>query len=1729
SMSTEGLPLGIGYTVEETGHDGYVIESWTDNTGTITKEGTGAVAECTNKKIEGKTHLEATKSINNWGKAKSFTFELTAGTNNAGVDTPMPSDAEDGVAQKTVNKGDTSLTAVFGDMVFEKAGVYNYTIKECEPDGGFDEGTTNKKDGVTYDIDHHDVVVTVTDEDGDGEFEFDIKYDESGSLVITNTYAAEGEAVIVANKVFSNWGAKESFNFTLTPVDGAPMPKVNGVEAAEVTKAATETASANFGTIKYEEADTYEYEIREEVPDTAKNKDGVTWAQATDEQKEAGGFVDKGITYDGKTHTVVVKVEDKNHDGKLTTEVKYDGEVTNAATITNEYDANGEIDLKAQKAIQGRTFQEGDEWTFTVSGPEGAEIPMPEHTSVTVRPKSGELIAVDFGKIEYKLKDAGTAEEPKEYTYTITESGEIDGVKNDTEKTVVVTVIDNGDGTLNITKDPADEDGPTFTNKYTSKGETELEATKDFDDWGAKGSFDFTLTPVGNSPMPKVGGVEAASVTKPATQNVPANFGEIEYTAEDTYEYIIKEEVPNGVDAQHPTKDGITYDTTEHHVFVAVTEHDPKDGKLEVVVTYDPEGDTQVISNRYSAKGTADLEVTKAIEYWGGAESFGFTLTAGDNNAGDGVETPMPKVDGTVDPTAEATKADPVAKFGTITYVKPGVYNYTLTEDIPDDAENADKVKWVDATDDEKAAGGFVKDGITYDSAEHTVTVTVTENDPKNGKLNTAVKYDGETDLSITNTYDAEGSTTIDGIKHMENRDFQQGDEFTFTIAAVDNAPLRVDDTSVTITPTSGNDQTFSFGDISYTLDDLKGEDGKYLEEKSFTYTITEECSDSNITVPDPETVVVTVKDNKDGTLDVTAEYSFKDGKFVNKYDASGELDIEVTKEIENRDFQEGDEWTFTLSAEEADAPLPPAEERSKTITPVNGNLATVEFPTIEFTLAHDKDKTYHYKVTETGTVQGVENDPVDAKTITVEISDNGTGELQIDKTIDGDQIKFVNTYDASGSKKIEGVKTMENRDFQEGDEWSFEVVAIGENADTAPLPKNNPVTITPEEGQTADLDFGDIGFDLSDVGKTYHYEVIETGEIDGVKNDTKVHKFDITVADKPAGQKDGKLIVTKTDIGEGLEFTNTYDAKGEAEIGFTKKLSTGDKPVAGKYTFELRDKDDVKIDEASNDADGKVKFAKLTYGLDDAGETFEYKIVETSPAGPGWTNAEPIDITVTVDEDEDDGKVDGVLGTTVAPDIETAEMVNNYRATGKAELFAIKDLTGRDLEREQFEFKLEKQKADGTYEEIQTVKNGNKADTAKAVFDQIEFEYDPAKKIDETGEHVYRISEIVPDDAENADGVTWANANDSQKSAGGFVKDGITYDSTAQTITLTVTDNEEGKLIVTYDGAEEFGGAVFENAYDAKGLITLEGTKSFKYGDFGGAEFTFSIYKKAEFDEAGAREDRSNASGLTPVATASTAYAEIDEDGVAHFTFDDIEYTLDQLKLDGGVKDEDGNYSKSYEYVVVEDIPETAKPKTIDGKDVFYDKEADIQYDGKIIDFTVDVKDDGKGELKTTKSDEEVTFDFENEKRYTNLYLTKHIDKLIGEDTAEEYVNATIVFRLTYHDPVINDDVTRDVSVMFDKKSVTAKTVEVEKIPIGTTVTVSEVYTSNYGKLDPTKVTMTEVEQGVPFYEVELKNTNTNRRTGGGAINHVAPGEEDNYTIIDRVTEASQMDQRPS
>ena len=343
--------------------------------------------------------------------------------------------------------------------------------------------------------------------------------------------------------------------------------------------------------------------------------------------------------------------------------------------------------------------------------------------------------------------------------------------------------------------------------------------------------------------------------------------------------------------------------------------------------------------------------------------------------------------------TIEPTSGSSVAlDFGKISYTEKDIgktYVYTVTE------------------------SGEIA-GVT-NSAAKTATVTVT--DKGDGTLTVINSLNTEA-MVLVNTYEAVGDTTLTATKTIVNRNFQEGDSWMFMVTATEGAPMP-EKTEITIEPTSGSSAALDFGKISYTEEDIG---------KTYVYTVTESGEIAGVTNSAARTATVTIADNGDGTLAVSNSLDTEPMVLVNTYGAEGEITLTATKAIENRAFQAGDRWTFTVTAADG-VPMP--EQTTITITPTAGTRAAVNFGTIRYTEA-DIGNTYTYTITETGRVANVENDT--PKTVNITVTDNGDGTLNVTRAGNEDP-RFVNVYiePERETVTVQGRKTWIDQDNARG------------------------------------------------------------------------------------------------------------------------------------------------------------------------------------------------------------------------------------------------------------------------------------------------------------------------------------------------------------------------------------------------------------------------------------------------------------------------------------------------------------------------------------------------------------------------------------------------------------------------------------------------------------------------------------------------------------------------
>ena len=1432
--------------------------------------GTAGKLEIENTFSAAKASIEATKDFGDfdWAKAgDGFTFELKA------LDgAPMPGGTSGTVMTGTATE--SNKTVNFGEIAYDTAGNYKYTI--TEQNGG--------KDGVTYDTTPHNVIVAVT-KANDNTLSTNVYYDAveaadgtvtgAARLSIENSFTPV-TADIDVTKNFTGrkdnaWNDDDEFEFTLTPVNNAPMPaakksvltKLAGLLGAEADNTATvkvtkdsEDYKETFGTVTYEETGTYEYIITE-----------------TNDKKD-------GITYDVNQHKVVVTVTKDPETNALTAEVKYDGSDT--LTVNNTY-ASTKAQLQATKSFAD--WGKADSFEFTLSAKGDAPMPADAENGKVVRTVTRDAVTAIFGEIEYLT--AG------EYEYVIKETkGDADGVTYDTaEHKVVVSVTKESDETtgrneLKATVKYDDKDILIITNTFKSSNGITLQATKDFADWGKADTFTFNLKADENAPMPKDdegNEVKSLTVTK---VNPTAVFGSVTFDAVGEYTYHITE-VNDG-------KDGVSYDTSDHTIVVSVTKDD--NNNLTAAAAYDKDKESVVITNTY-APAKAALQASKDFNEWGKASSFTFNLAAGKATYADGSAegtSPMPGTAATISATATQTAA---AVFGEITYEKAGTYEYTITE-VNDGVP-----------------------GVSYDTTAHKVVVTVTKADDATNKLTASVKYDDGTSLQIRNTY---SSATSDEIKVTKQiNDWGKADKFTFNIAAItDGAPMPDNTTAEATT----NSRVANFGAITYETNGV------------YRYTITEVNGGADGVEYDttPHEVVVTVSKADDATNKLTATVTY-DGQpsltITNKFTpVTTDNEIEVTKNF--ADWGKADSFTFDLAAVTPGAPLPQVDGKDVTeATAIKDDPDTDENESIaKFgKITFEKAGRYEYTITErNGGADGVSYDITPHNVVvTVTKADDATNKLKAEvKYDDKDSLTVTNTYTSVPTDEPIAVTKAFN-DWDKADRFTFDLAAVTPGA---PLPQVDGKDVT-EATATKDkmtAEFGKITFEKAG---TYEYTITErNGGADGVSYDTTPHNLVIVV--KKADDATNALTVDSVlyDGAEKLTVNNTYtslEMPADKQLRVTKAISGRGWLDNDEFEFTLAPASEgapmpekttavATKDDPSTEADECTAiFDPMTF---EKTGTYEYTITEVDGRKGGLTyDTKSYKVTVVIDKKNDATNalfVKSVLYENSDGEAASDELIvmNDYEAKGTATFDAKKILQGRDLKEGEFRFELKK---DGTAVGTPVA---NAAD-GSVTFSGVNFIKNKYK--DETGDYTFTISEVVPDEKLG----------------------GVKYSTDVAAISVSVTDDGKGNLIVKYDGKDKAPTPEFVNTYEATGTLDFSGLKKLRNGNLKDRKFEIELVqveKKFIILEKEEQIQKTSVGGSEEGVTVDG------EDSSAEFKFDSITFT----------KNKDGSDEGKYTYIIREIVPEDAVNSEKDG----------CRYDTHEQKITVTVTDNGDGTLSVVK-----------------------------------------------------------------------------------------------------------------------------------------------------------------
>ena len=1250
-------------------------------------------------------------------------------------------------------------------------------------------------------------------------------------------------------------------------------------------------------------------------------------------EKNAGTTVD-GIAYSKNVAEITVTVT-PNKKGELSAEVKVVWSEADVTEFRNTYATNpvessvtDQIDVT--KSLTGLDLTAG-EFSFELREVKGEDSELIETVANAADGK------VTFSPIRYT--------EIGQHTYTLHEvKGNAGGITyDDTVHTIVTTISDNGKGQLVATHEIKGAEGAKsieFKNAYnltpkSSSVTDQVKATKVLTGRElTAGEFSFEL----------VEG-EDAKVVATGTNNAEGKItmSPIEYTAAGKHTYTLREVKGNA--------GGITYSDAKFTIETTIT--DNGDGTLSAThVLKDVKVAEFKNSYNVTPESSSVTDQITATKFLTGRDlkdgEFSFKLVEGEGEDAKVVATGTNNAEGNI--TMSAVK-----------YGKAGKHTYTLRE----------------------VNGGTTSKGITYSAAEYTIETTIT--DKGDGTLSATHVLKGTEPAEFKNSYSV---TPIDAeldfglSKAVDGRAWTDSDEFSFTITAAEGTPLP-DPATVTVSKRDAKDgiAAINFGKIRYTA------------AGTYKYEIRENAGNAAGMTYDGRvaTAEVTVTENGEGKL--TANVTKKEsGRFTNTYrtelDYAAAGGLKLSKTLSGRPMTEG-QFSFTVTpADEASANalgLLPGANTFKSPATAEATVGLIDILAgheVKFTQA-DAGKTFKYTVAEKNDGKpGYTYDNAE-RTVTIVIADDGAGTLTATTTVSGGPegthetihksgenkvesalVPFENSYSASTdnpgvSAQIVATKTLTGRPMVNG-EFYFGIAYAGET---------EAISGTPAFNYNGQVSFGTLHYDtkmLADLvstgrairtdtdGKlawTINYTAFEYTNLladQGITSAKSSFSFKVIVVDNGDG-----TLTAKPDYG-GVEpvFENVYGADAvDAALAGTKKLQAAEgltpADIAGKFTFTVTaDEAGAPMPEratATNDAAGNVDFGKIHFTLEDLNRALG---VTTDASDDASSDAEANADEANADEAEVDADAaDGDAADTdeSEPAVPTAPRSHTFTYT-VAESGSAPGVTNDTNATRKVSYTV----TDDGAGHLSVVRNGDDGaaftftntysvtPTDSVVTDQVKTVKRLTGRDLAAGEFTF---ELLEDGVTVASGTNDANGNvtlspiryeapgthtytlrEACPNALGLYK-GVTYDGTTYTVVTTVSDNGDGTLAATHklEGTTESAG--FTNKYHAMPTqVSIGAIKVLEGRELKKDEFSFKL-------------------------VGEDVESTVTNDADGKINFDKFEY------------DEPGTYV----YTISE----------VKGD------EAGMTYDKSVFTATVNVVDDGGGNLKVnvafTKGDKSV------------------------------------------------------------------------------------------------------------------------------------------------------------
>lgn len=716
--------------------------------------------------------------------------------------------------------------------------------------------------------------------------------------------------------------------------------------------------------------------------------------------------------------------------------------------------------------------------------------------------------------------------------------------------------------------------------------------------------------------------------------------------------------------------------------------------------------------------------------------------------------------------------------------------------------ENANKKFGSDTADENGIITVDVKAGDTVSVIDipYGTEVTVTEqsggagffvqNGENEKKVN--IRRAMVNSVSFTNIYTpapAPADMTVIGTKTLEGREWQEGDSFTFRLERyTDGAWVGVGDKTITCHYIEQEDpdnpgQSIYAPDPDSLVFDFSALIGSVSFDAAATYSFRVTEVEGNIGGIAYDKAAscfdVLVGDaDMDGALEIQSISSASENtsiegnavtvNFRNSYAPAGSAEavIKIQKTLDDTSGQNRVPAGFTFGL---------YDENSELVTISEATSASGETELRLVYTPSDAGQTFAYTLREINggeTIDGVQYDDQETE-IYVSVVDNLDGTVSAFIYDDRDMVSAFGELALAASHE---------EDISEAESETLEEDILEEESETS------EEDILKEESETSEEDVSE---EEPEASEEEEWEAITEQEV--------LYEF-LSVS---AGNVEMPEIPSDVTSVYTASFTNIYDPEN-TEVSFEgSKELTGREMKEGEFRFALYETeadfevspDAQPLETVSNSADGSFAFGALEFTKIG---TYYYAAVEDASDPLGGVDYDNMKYMITVRVSDEGGRLSAVSGITDESGRDS-EIVfrNSYQAAGTAVVLSgSKKLHGAALKEGMFAFRL--YETDETFaakrEEVRRAVNN--AD-GSFCFDALTYE--------EAGTYRYIMTE---DDSD--------------------ALDRISYDDTVYGVTVTVTDDGNGRLSAE-SSVEEIGGgpaeqAVFENTYTpADGDVSVD------------------------------------------------------------------------------------------------------------------------------------------------------------------------------------------------------------------------------------------------------------------------------------------------------------------